>query len=95
MSGGSLNYCYSHVQDAAQTILYRSESPTHRAFADHLLKVSEALRAMEWMLSCDTTPGSEIAAIRAVLNEGAVLEAATERAREALAALQAALSSNT
>ena len=72
----------------------RAESPTHRAFAAHLMKVSEALRAMEWMLSCDTSPGSEVAAIRAVLSEGAELEAATERAREALAELQSALSAN-
>ena len=94
MSGGSLDYCYSRVQDAASTILARAESPTHRAFAAHLLKVGEALRAMEWMLSCDTSPGSETAAIRAVLSEGAELDAATERALEALADLQSALSAN-
>ena len=94
MSGGSLDYCYGRVQDAAHTILSRAESPTHRAFAAHLLKVSEALRAMEWMLSCDTSPGSETDAIRAVLREGAELDAATERAREALADLQSALSAN-
>ncbi len=91
MSGGILDYCYSRVQDAAHTILSRAGSPTHRAFAAHLLKVSEALRAMEWMLSCDTSPGSELDAIRAVLSEGAELEAATDRAREALADLQSAL----
>ena len=95
MSGGSLDYCYGRVQDAAHTILSRAESPTHRAFAAHLLKVSEALRAMEWMLSCDTSPGSEMAAIRAVLSEGAELEAATEQARKALAELESALSANT
>ena len=49
---------------------------------------------MEWMLSCERSPGSEVAAIRAVLSEGAELEAATERAREALAELQSALSAN-
>lgn len=94
MSGGSLDYCYCRVQDAANTILSRAESLTHRAFAAHLLKVSEALRAMEWMLSCDTSPGSELGAIRAVLSEGAELDVATERAREALADLQSALSAN-
>lgn len=94
MSGGSLDYCYSRVQDAAHTILSRAESPTHRAFAGHLLKVSEALRAMEWMLSFDTSPGSEIYAIRSVLSEGAELEAATESARKALADLQSALNAN-
>lgn len=94
MSGGSLDYCYGRVRDAAETILARADSPAHRAFAAHLMKVSEALRAMEWMLSCDTSPGSELNAIRAVLSDGAELEAATERAREALADLQSALSAN-
>ena len=94
MSGGSLDYVYSRVQDAAHTILSRAESPTHHAFAAQLLKVSEALRAMEWMLSCDTSPGSETAAIRAVLSDGAELEAATESAKKALAELQSALSAN-
>lgn len=95
MSGGSLDYVYSRVQDAASTILSRAESPTHRAFAAHLFKVAKALRAMEWMLSCDTSPGSETAAIRAVLSDGAELEAATEIAKKALAELQSALSANT
>ena len=94
MSGGSLDYCYGRVRDAAETILARADSPAHQAFAGHLLKVSEALRAMEWMLSCDTSPGSELDAIRAVLSEGAELDAATERAHKALADLQSALSAN-
>ena len=49
---------------------------------------------MEWMLSCDTSPGSELDAIRAVLSKGAELDAATERAHKALADLQFALSAN-
>lgn len=82
MSGGSLDYVYSRVADAASSIKARAESPTHIAFAKHLFKVAEALRAMEWMLSCDTSPGSETAAIRAVLSDGAELEAATESAKK-------------
>lgn len=94
MSGGSLNYVYSTVEDAAITVAARAETVLHRAFAAHLHKVAKALKDMEWMLSCDTSPGSEEAAIRAVLNDGAEIEAATEQARKALSDLIAVLGDN-
>ena len=95
MSGGSLNYVYSAVEGAAMTVSALAETTLHRAFASHLHKVAKALKDLEWMLSCDTSPGSEELAIRAVLHEGAEIEAATEQARKALADLEAALSANT
>jgi len=95
MSGGSLDYVYGRVEDAASTVAARAETMLHRAFAAHLHKVAKALKDMEWMLSGDRSPGSEEPAIRAVLHESAELEAATEQARKALADLKAALSANT
>jgi len=94
MSGGSLDYVYIRVEDAAMQVASRAQNNLHRAFAMHLHKVAKALHDLEWMLSCDTSEGSEIAAIRAVLPDGAEIECATQRAREALADLQAALGSN-
>ena len=94
MSGGSLDYVYYKVDDAAETISVRAETTLHHAFAAHLRKVAKALKDMEWMLSCDTAIGSEEPAIRAVLHEGAEVEVATERAEKALAELQSALSAN-
>ena len=94
MSGGSLDYVYSRVEDAAMKVSAKAETTLHRAFAAHLHKVAKALKDMEWMLSCDTAEGSEEPAIRAVLHEGAEIEAATEQARKALADLEAALSAN-
>lgn len=91
MSGGSLDYVYARVEDAAMNVASRAQTPLHRAFAMHLHKVAKALRDLEWMLSCDTAEGSEIEAIRAALPEGAELECATARAREALADLHTAL----
>ena len=91
MSGGSLDYVYSRVQDAAETIKMRAENVTHAAFAEHLAKVATALRAMEWMLSGDDGVGSEIEPTRAVLSDGAEIEAATAAARKALTDLQALL----
>lgn len=94
MSGGSLDYVYSKVEDAAHSVIARATTPLHRAFGAHLLKVSEALHDLEWVLSCDYGPGDEVAAIKAVVSPQAEIEAATERANEALHELQAVLSSN-
>lgn len=94
MSGGSLDYVYSRVEDAAMQAAARAETALHRAFANHLHKVAKALKDLEWMLSCDTSPGDEEASIRAVLHEGSEIEEATKQARKALADLEAALSAN-
>ena len=91
MSGGSLNYVYSSVDSAARDVKFRAEAPLHHAFATHLLKVAKALHDLEWVWSDDYDPGDEVEAIRAVLGEGAELEAATERAEKALADLKSVL----
>ena len=68
MSGGSLDYVYRNVADAAQNILERSQNPLHRAFARHLSRVSKALHDLEWVYSGDCSEPDEEAAIRAVLH---------------------------
>lgn len=88
MSGGSLNYVYHQVEDAARDIARLAETPLHRAFAAHLMKVSKALHDIEWLFSADYGPGQEVEAIRAVVTPSAVLETATEHARVALSELQ-------
>lgn len=79
MSGGSMNYLYSRVQDAE----FHADSLERRAFRKHLQLVAEALRAIEWVDSGDSGPGDDTAAILACLNDGAVLETAIETAHEA------------
>lgn len=91
MSGGSLNYAYSALEETAIKILRRAETPLHKAFAAHLLKVSKALHDLEWVFSSDYGPGEEIEAIKAVVSPLAELESATEAAQQALKDLQAAL----
>lgn len=88
MSGGSLNYVYSRVQDAATEVAGKAETPLHRAFAVHLMKVSQALHDLEWVWSADYGEGREVAAIEACLTPGATLEAATVRAQDAMRELQ-------
>lgn len=87
MSGGSLNYVYSQVEDAAITVCTRSKTPLQRAFGIHLYKIARALHDLEWVMSGDYGPGDEDAAIRACITPAMELEAATEHARNAMAEL--------
>ena len=51
MSGGSLDYAYSKVEDAASSI--PGDTIERIAFRAHLLRVAKALKAVEWNLSGD------------------------------------------
>lgn len=82
MSGGSLDYVYSHVEDAASKIRDFNRSTLHLAFAAHLDKVAAALRAVEWELSGDTGQGSARESIESCVSPGAE---AQEFTRQALA----------
>lgn len=86
MSGGSYDYLYSKIEDAANAVNTRRNSmgPLRAAFAKHLLLVAAAMRDVEWVDSCDSSPGTEDAAIRACLAPGAELEAAREALAEAM-----------
>lgn len=83
MSGGSLDYFYSRVTDTAERIQATCSEPLHQAFVSHLHKVSTALHDLEWMLSCDTSPGDEKAAIMAVISPADMLAPAIEAAVKA------------
>lgn len=72
MSGGSLNYVYCRVADAASEIRDRSNDPLHLAFADHLELVAKALHDIEWLYSCDYGPGQERESIGKVVTPAAV-----------------------
>lgn len=88
MSGGSLDYIYSRLEDAACQI---GGTPLRNAFAKHLVKVAKALHDIEWVMSCDKSPGDEDEAIRAVIHESAELEAAIAIANVVTEDLLAAL----
>jgi hypothetical protein len=85
MSGGSMNYLYSKLEYDAT---FNQNTPERRAFAKHLTLVAKALHDIEWVDSGDYGPGDDVAAIRACLGEGRVLEAAIEVAEEAVKVLQ-------
>ena len=99
MSGGSWNYVYRLVQDAAANMAddrsdHHGTGTLRRAFAKHLTLVAEALHDIEWVDSFDDSPGDEVKAIRAALGPAAdalVLAQAVQDAERVLAALQTAL----
>jgi len=96
MSGGSLDYAYGHVQDAADSINGRSSSypkqkAIYKAFAAHLRLIAKALHDVEWVFSADCGTGDDVASMRAVLSQGAELEAAVANAEEARQVLDDAL----
>jgi hypothetical protein len=67
MSGGSLGYLYTRVEDAAEEVRGRARTALQRAFAEHLHKVAKALHDVEWLYSGDYGEGDEVAALEAVI----------------------------
>ena len=68
MSGGALDYAFRRVGSAADLIREHDNATTlHKAFAEHLSLVADALHDLEWELSDDYGKGDADKAIRAVL----------------------------
>lgn len=67
MSGGSLDYFYFRVQEIADEIRQRAETPLQLAFVKHLEDVATALHDIEWVFSGDYGEGREEEAINKVL----------------------------
>lgn len=80
MSGGSLNYAFSSLEDTVGEIRRQAETPLHHAFADHLVKVAKALHDIEWLFSGDYGAGQEVEAIKACLPADAEIMSAIGRA---------------
>lgn len=88
MGGGSMGYLYAHVRD----VTFTESTPERRAFRKHLRLVADALRYIEWADSGDHPSDSEeVAVITACLGDARILEQLIVEAREAAAALAAAL----
>ena len=64
MSGGSMNYLYSHIQDAE----FDLSTPERIAFKEHLNLIAKACKDIEWVDSGDNSEGSEIEFITKCIN---------------------------
>jgi hypothetical protein len=88
MSGGSLDYVYSRVEEAARTLMATAQDEVHRAFAKHLFEVSNALYCAEYVLSGDSKQGSDHKAILRVITPAAVLASLIDDAEQMQTQLQ-------
>ena len=69
MSGGSMDYLTYKVDEAADQLTNKNNTPLQRALGEHLRKVAKALHDVEWVWSGDYGRGDEEEAIRAVLGD--------------------------
>jgi hypothetical protein len=93
MSGGSWDYVYCKLDEAAEKLCH-SRRPNRRALGAKMKQMSAAMHDIEWVDSGDCGPGDEDKAIKLALGEAAPLLIANEVIAEAkgqLAALKAAL----
>lgn len=93
MSGGSWDYLYCKLEDAADK-LRCDKRPLRRALGVQMRLIARAMHDIEWVDSCDKSPGDEDAAIRSALGQGAsalVLVEALANAKAAQAELQDAI----
>lgn len=63
MSGGAYDYVYSKISDLEHDIRRQDEDPRRAAFAKLMGLVARAMQDIEWVDSCDSSQGSEHAAI--------------------------------
>ena len=86
MSGGSWDYMYQRLDDAADRLQCEKDA-LRRAFGQHVKLVAKALHDIEWVDSCDYGKGDELPAIKAVLGvqqDALVLEIVRDDARKIL-----------
>ena len=94
MSGGSWDYCYQKIDEMADRMQNEKE-PYRRAFGQHLRDVAKAMHDVEWVDSCDSSPGDDRAAIEKVMGKNAKaleLEIVKEDARKLIKQLEALVS---
>ncbi len=91
MSGGSLDYVYSRLNDAVIEIKRRATTPLQKAFAEHLNDVSMALYDLEMLYSGDFSDGDEIESLMKVVSKDLVLDTIVKDAEVILVDLQNAL----
>ena len=67
MSGGSLDYAHTKINQLADDIDSTTQVELHVEFSKFLRRIAKAAHDLEWVLSDDCSPGSEVAALRGVM----------------------------
>jgi len=90
MSGGSWDYIYFKIQEAADRLSH-DETPLRRAFGQHMSLVAQAMHDIEWVDSNDKGKGADIKSMKKVLGDTAEakeLEISKEDARKLIKQLE-------
>lgn len=87
MSGGSYDYLFDKVEDAARRLL-QDKHQTRKAFGRHLLLVSKALHDIEWVDSSDMDEGDDLESILKCITPNDVLEVTIEDAKSIMSILE-------
>ena len=88
MSGGSMNYFYQNLEDAADR--FRTDTLKRRALRKHLLQLAKLMKAVEWNDSGDGDD-EEDALMETIISPALLLDKAIEEAKEARRDLQLAI----
>lgn len=79
MSGGSMNYLYSTIE---QNLTFDKNTKERKAFYKHMQAIIQALHDIEWVDSGDYGPGDENKAINKCISKAHLMETTLEEARE-------------
>jgi len=89
MSGGSYDHFYYKLEDVAVRLMNPHEPSYRRAFGQLLYRCAAAMKDVEWVDSCDKSPGDDESAIMKCVSPYDVIDCSVERAEEIMKELQA------
>lgn len=88
MSGGSYDYLYYKMQEAAETLMGKHQPNYRRAFGELMLKCAKAMHDIEWVDSADKSPGNDQEAIMKCITKNDVLNISVNEAKDVILQLQ-------
>lgn len=88
MSGGSWDYVYRNLEEAAER-LGCSDDPLRRALGQRMALMATAMHDIEWVDSSDYARGDELVAIKAALDFDGLTAVMSELRNEAERGLRA------
>ena len=91
MSGGALDYAFTHMENAAESIRKKRMGTLWDALADHCEFLSHVLYKAEWALSGDSSYEEAEKMIRGLITPQMELEVAVDEGKRVLAELGKAL----
>jgi len=91
MSGGSYDYLYYKMEDAARTLMKKHQPDYRRAFGALLSRCASAMHDVEWCDSGDMSEPDDREAIMKCINARDVLNVTAEHAQKLIDELNALL----